>query len=178
MQEASKKCEQLVQGSSQRRYRRQRESLAAIRAATAAKNATGSLEDIAKAYQQEYQKGWRQENPSYHAEYLRKYYRTPKGREILQRADAKQKEKRKRFLIELKSAPCKDCQQSFPPEAMDFDHRDPATKSFSIATFGRRVAKSVLLAEIAKCDLVCSNCHRVRTVRRRTPIDNPSSDAK
>lgn len=58
--------------------------------------------------------------------------------------------------------PCADCGGSFHPCAMDFDHRDPETKAFTIACSMSRV-RAAILAEIDKCDLVCANCHRVRT---------------
>jgi hypothetical protein len=65
----------------------------------------------------------------------------------------------------LKAVPCLDCGQSFPPECMDFDHvRDG--KSFSIAHFNNR-SLDALLEEIDKCDIVCANCHRIRTKARR-----------
>lgn len=67
------------------------------------------------------------------------------------------------FVDSLKRKPCMDCGLTFPPCCMDFDHRDPSLK---IAPVGRLVAtasRQRLLAEIAKCDLVCSNCHRLRT---------------
>src|SRR2546423_7776287 len=70
------------------------------------------------------------------------------------------------FLRDLRRRPCADCGGTFPPWIMDFDHRDPADKSFSIAA-GKVLLKSrdLLLAEIAKCDIVCANCHAVRTYR-------------
>jgi len=49
---------------------------------------------------------------------------------------------------------------------MQFDHRDPATKTYEVTRIITR-ARSVILAEIAKCDIVCTNCHRDRTHRRR-----------
>jgi hypothetical protein len=60
-----------------------------------------------------------------------------------------------------KENPCADCGVQYPPCVMDFHHRDPAEKLFQI---GPRVHASRvrLLAEIAKCDLLCSNCHRLR----------------
>lgn len=64
-------------------------------------------------------------------------------------------------LAELKSGPCADCGNRFHPVAMDFDHRDPAEKSFQISKGPKNLQR--VLAEIAKCDLVCANCHRVRT---------------
>lgn len=59
-----------------------------------------------------------------------------------------------------------DCGGSFHPEAMDYDHRDPKTKRGSVKDMVKH-SPSALMAEIAKCDLVCANCHRVRTARRR-----------
>src|SRR5712691_5329844 len=69
-----------------------------------------------------------------------------------------------RFLRDLRSQCCADCGQSFAPWVMDFDHRNPEEKSFAITT-GRSLLmnRDRLLAEIAKCDVVCANCHAVRT---------------
>jgi len=45
---------------------------------------------------------------------------------------------------------------------MDFHHRDPSTKSFSVSQT-RHYSLAVTLAEIEKCDLYCANCHRLVT---------------
>lgn len=62
---------------------------------------------------------------------------------------------------------CKDCGYNSFPEALDFDHVI-GTKCFNI---GEAIAGTYslekLLEEINKCEIVCSNCHRVRTKRRR-----------
>ncbi len=46
---------------------------------------------------------------------------------------------------------------------LDFHHRDPGTKVAGVATLVRRAVKNVtkekILAEIAKCDPICANCH-------------------
>lgn len=64
----------------------------------------------------------------------------------------------------LKRQPCMDCGRSFEPCAMDFDHRDPTTKRFDVATaVGGGMVWSRIEAEIQKCDLVCAVCHRYRT---------------
>lgn len=55
-----------------------------------------------------------------------------------------------------------DCGKSYPSYVMDFDHREQDKKKFEISTFGTKCAERVL-SEIQKCDLVCANCHRVRT---------------
>lgn len=64
------------------------------------------------------------------------------------------------IVNKAKDKPCADCGKRYPPYVMDLDHRgDKFTdvskmKSYSIQR---------LLAEIAKCDVVCANCHRERT---------------
>ena len=75
---------------------------------------------------------------------------------------------RKRLQEEVKrhkSVPCADCGVTYPHYVMDFDHVR-GEKLFSIGTsqkdFGCK-ALSVLRQEIAKCEVVCSNCHRERT---------------
>ena len=47
--------------------------------------------------------------------------------------------------------------------AIDWDHRDPTTKTFTIAYKMNRVTDDELRNEIAKCDAVCRNCHAYRT---------------
>jgi hypothetical protein len=50
---------------------------------------------------------------------------------------------------------------------MDLDHRPGVLKRANINVLVKRgVETSILLDEIAKCDVVCSNCHRVRTFQR------------
>jgi len=69
---------------------------------------------------------------------------------------------------ELKNRPCADCGGRFPPCAMDFDHvlgeKIDDVSGIRIDT-GRWER---VLAEIEKCELVCANCHRVRTHLGRT----------
>jgi len=50
---------------------------------------------------------------------------------------------------------------------MHFDHRPGEIKEFEIGFAVRGYSRRRILAEIAKCDLVCANCHAVRTYRRR-----------
>ena len=45
--------------------------------------------------------------------------------------------------------------------ALEFDHRDPGTKSFVISKVNLRW--SMILREIDKCDVLCSNHHKIRT---------------
>lgn len=71
------------------------------------------------------------------------------------------------FIHSLKSGkPCLDCLIEYKPCVMQFDHRDPSTKVAEISNMVRNsVPMAVLEAEIAKCDLVCANCHFARTCR-------------
>ncbi len=78
------------------------------------------------------------------------------------------------FVQSLKASPCSDCGESHPYWAMDFDHRDPKEKKFSIGvatTVG--VSRKRLLQEIEKCDLVCALCHRYRTYGQKRGIVQP-----
>jgi hypothetical protein len=81
----------------------------------------------------------------------------------------KAKKLRKRLRLreiirEAKDVPCADCGGRFPSYVMDFDHREDKLVIVSkLPEFGS-VAK--LLGEIAKCDVVCANCHRERTFGR------------
>src|SRR4051794_38476266 len=62
--------------------------------------------------------------------------------------------------------PCVDCGES-DPVVLDFDHREPATKSIEIGNLTRRVVSwTTIEAEIAKCEVRCSNCHRRRTAQQ------------
>src|SRR5690606_17652162 len=52
----------------------------------------------------------------------------------------------------------------YPFFVMDFDHRDPSTKVADISHMVKTyVPWPKVLEEIAKCDLVCVRCHRLRT---------------
>lgn len=72
------------------------------------------------------------------------------------------RQKRLKLMLELKSVPCTDCGDTYPPYCMDFDHRDPAQKSFVISS-QQTCSEKLFLAEVAKCDIICANCHRIRT---------------
>jgi hypothetical protein len=65
----------------------------------------------------------------------------------------------------LRNAKRKDCGiRDFA--VLEFDHRDPRDKRADIsALIGRAVSWSFVSNEIAKCDVVCANCHRKRTAK-------------
>lgn len=73
----------------------------------------------------------------------------------------------KKRTEELKSnTPCLDCGLQYPHYVMDFDHRPDAEKRFNISHAGSITSTQALEEEIAKCDVVCANCHRHRTFMR------------
>src|SRR5271165_2858108 len=76
----------------------------------------------------------------------------------------KKKQEREDFLNKFKNRPCQDCWGWFEPCQMDFDHRNPIEKVNSISKMGwDSVSLQKIKLEIQKCDLVCANCHRLRT---------------
>lgn len=68
------------------------------------------------------------------------------------------------YLIDhFESHPCVDCGES-DPIMLEFDHlRD---KEFGIGTGFRDRNWQSVLDEMAKCEVVCANCHRRRTAKR------------
>lgn len=68
---------------------------------------------------------------------------------------------------------CADCGQSFHPAAMQWDHLPGAEKLASVADLCRKNSRKRVLEEIAKCELVCANCHAVRTFQRQRGVAQP-----
>lgn len=50
---------------------------------------------------------------------------------------------------------------------MDFDHRVGEVKRLAVSRMIGRAGTAAIMAEVAKCDTVCVNCHRERTFSRR-----------
>lgn len=97
------------------------------------------------------------------AVYMREYSSTHKKQMYI---NAKRfRDKKRAFVDEAKNKPCMDCGQKYPAFVMDFDHRKE--KLFNIGENVPRKRLVELQQEIAKCDVVCSNCHRLRTLRRK-----------
>ena len=62
--------------------------------------------------------------------------------------------------------PCADCGKVYPPQVMQWDHRPEYEKVGEISVDFWGKTREDVLAEIAKCDLVCANCHAIRTFER------------
>ena len=74
---------------------------------------------------------------------------------------------RQEMVRALKDVPCADCGGSYPPFVMDFDHRLGTAKLGGVSDmiFKDRGWEGIQV-EISKCDVVCANCHRMRTHAR------------
>ncbi len=66
--------------------------------------------------------------------------------------------KKRQILLDARAGGCVHCPEK-DPACLDFHHRDPGEKEGHIGEF-RRFGMERLLAEIAKCDVLCANCHR------------------
>lgn len=55
------------------------------------------------------------------------------------------------------------CVRCASTDQLQFDHIDPATKSFTICDKLAGVAKAKLVVELAKCQLLCFECHKQKT---------------
>lgn len=78
-----------------------------------------------------------------------------------------QRERLVQVVATAKAGPCTDCRTEYPHYVMQFDHigDDKEANVADMAHHGVSVER--ILAEIAKCQLVCANCHAARTHRRR-----------
>ena len=82
--------------------------------------------------------------------------------------------KRRRLMLEyLKDKSCAICQIN-DPRVLEFDHLDPSAKSFSIARGNSDLLLSwpKILAEIEKCQILCANCHKIKTAQEQNWYKN------
>jgi hypothetical protein len=66
---------------------------------------------------------------------------------------------------------CVDCNTKYPFYVLDFDH----SRGNKVSNIGQMLdyfTTEDILKEVAKCDIVCSNCHRVRTYTRKNNISD------
>lgn len=80
---------------------------------------------------------------------------------------AKQKAYLYKYIREYKERhPCVDCKVQYPYYVMDFDHVR-GRKQKNVMELVPTLSKKKIDEEIAKCEVVCSNCHRARTHWRK-----------
>lgn len=102
-------------------------------------------------------------DPLRQKEYAKKHYR--ENKHLYLKSNQKRRNLLRDYVRTIKSTtPCTDCGNSCPYYVMDFDHlRD---KENIIVKFVRDNNKAGLENELLKCEVVCSNCHRVRSYQR------------
>lgn len=82
--------------------------------------------------------------------------------------------KKRRKMIRLKAVEylggcCELCGYSKCLDALEFHHRDPSEKDFSISSRGHSRSWERVKKELNKCSLVCANCHREIHARMQLP---------
>jgi len=84
---------------------------------------------------------------------------------------------RKRKLVFLKGGKCQVCDYNKCIQALEFHHRDKATKLFNLSGINlTKKSWQEILIEVEKCDLLCSNCHAERE-NSPTVTENESENA-
>lgn len=97
-----------------------------------------------------------------HEEYERRV-----GRSVPRRSRTSYASARGAWLRSLKAGrPCTDCERVFDPQVMQWDHLPQFEKTGDISAGFWGCMEEEILREIAKCELVCTNCHTIRTFRR------------
>lgn len=97
-------------------------------------------------------------------EYQRRWYEANKDLQMERNKIRRQKVKDS-FHEYKSSNPCTDCGNFFISCVMEFDHIDD-NKEHNIARLVNLGQKGKAWNEIEKCELVCANCHRVRSHNR------------
>jgi|SRR5205085_1266262 len=96
-----------------------------------------------REYQRAYMRHWYEENKAKHIALVR-------GRE----------KKIKAWLREYKeSLGCEVCGETHPA-CLEFHHINPKEKRFSVGRLNDYLSVRLMKSEIAKCRLLCANCHR------------------
>lgn len=94
-------------------------------------------------------------------------YEREVGRSFPRRARVAYPAPRRAWLRSLKTGrPCIDCGRVFDPHVMQWDHLPEFEKLGDLSGGFPGRTEDEILREIAKCELVCTNCHIIRTFQR------------
>lgn len=94
----------------------------------------------------------------------RRYYEKNKEAHI-EKVRAREREMLQ-YVWTQKAVPCMDCDTEYNHWVMQLDHRPDEVKVGNINDLIKKGSWKNLLAEIKKCDVVCANCHIIRTATR------------
>ena len=103
-----------------------------------------------------------EEYNAYYRAYMRLRRATDIGRKEYRRTDKARNLAFRQWLAELKDRPCDQCGGRFPSYVMQFHHRNSATKRKTVSEMAHSKREEVL-EEIGKCDILCANCHAIKT---------------
>lgn len=101
--------------------------------------------------------------------YSQEHYRANKSAyvEKAKKGDRRMRQRNRSAVREiLERTGCSDCGEK-NIRVLEFDHRNPEEKEINVAQAIGLWGLKRLQAEIAKCDVVCVNCHKRRTHRLR-----------
>lgn len=87
------------------------------------------------------------------------YATTPSGQKWKKRSRERQKEIKAWFFEHKKTLKCNRCEEDHPA-TLDFHHKDPSQKDLPLSEAIQKWSKKRILKEIAKCEILCANCHR------------------
>ncbi len=96
----------------------------------------------------QYKREWNHRNRPQRMEYKKLYHR-----------------KRKVKLVQLKGGKCEDCKVEYNGKnacIFHFHHRDQSQKEFALGNQVVNKSWQRLIDELAKCDMLCANCHEMR----------------
>ncbi len=105
-------------------------------------------------------------NPEYNSQYRDRNPDKPRNEYKRQLSRAKRKENKAKAL-EYLGGKCVGCGET---ENLEFDHIDPYSKTKKVTRdFGTASWKS-LKEELDKCQLLCKDCHREKTIEERRSL--------
>lgn len=121
--------------------------------------AKGTVQYCCKSCQREQQNRFYRKTPEYQA----KVKAESKRRKIRIKI---------RYLEHLKAHKCIDCGVA-DPIVLTHDHRDPKLKAKCVSQMVQMAASwTRIQKEIDKCDVVCFNCHAIRTAKTQKWYEN------
>lgn len=110
-----------------------------------------------REYQKEYMRKWYEKNKAKHISYVR-----ARDKKILD------------WLKEYKSTlKCEECSENHPA-CLEFHHINSKDKKFSVGRIKDFMSWKLLKAEIAKCRVLCANCHRKEHYNQKEKEQNRS----
>lgn len=91
---------------------------------------------------------------------MRHYYA---NKEVYMERNKKARKAKAEYIQKLKDVPCMDCNGVYPRYVLEFDHREE--KLYNISQMSN-LGWATIKKEITKCDVICANCHAIRTYLR------------